>query len=67
MATKKMIIKEIERLPEPLIDEILDYIRFLKKKKAGHVRETALASEYSLGRDWLRPEEDEAWRDLSFD
>jgi len=27
-------------------------------------RETAIASERALARDWLRPEEDEAWKDL---
>jgi len=26
--------------------------------------ELALASEMSLKKDWLRPEEDEAWKDL---
>jgi hypothetical protein len=26
--------------------------------------ETAIASETSLKKDWLKPEEDEAWRDL---
>ena len=33
--------------------------RFSKEKI-----ETALASESSLRKDWMRPEEDEAWQDL---
>ena|SRR5829696_5050442 len=31
---------------------------------ATEAHETALLSERVLARDWLRPEEDEAWRDL---
>jgi len=64
VVTREVIIKEIEKLPEPVLNEILNFIRFLKSKKSKQVMETAIASESSLGKDWLKPEEDEAWQDL---
>jgi len=63
MITKELILNEIEKIPEPLLKEVLDFIRFLKTKSVEGV-ETAIASESSLRKDWLRPEEDEAWTDL---
>jgi len=64
MTKRELVIKELEQLPEPLLDEVLDFVRFLKGKGAKERLETALLSEPVLARDWLRPEEDEAWRDL---
>jgi hypothetical protein len=61
MNLKEVIIREIEEAPDSLLDEILDFIRFLKAEK---MMETATMSEFSLKKDWLRPEEDEAWQDL---
>jgi hypothetical protein len=55
---------EIEGVPEPLAAEILDFVRFLKAKAAAERFELALVSESTLSKDWLRPEEDQAWRDL---
>ena len=64
MSTKEQLLNEIDQTPEPLLAEILDFVQFLKSKTLGSARETALASEAVLARNWLRPEEDEAWRDL---
>ena len=64
MEEKELIAKEIENIPEPYLIEILDFIRFLKTKALEQKMELALASEVSLKRDWLKPEEDEAWKDL---
>lgn len=64
MREKEAVIREIEDLPATLLDEVLDFARFLKRKAAQETVETARLSEQVLGRDWLRPEEDEAWRDL---
>lgn len=61
---KELVIAEIEDLPTPFLQEVLDFVRFLKGKVARERLETALLSEPALSRDWLRPEEDEAWRDL---
>ncbi|MBL7118052.1 MAG: DUF2281 domain-containing protein [Candidatus Syntrophoarchaeum sp.] len=64
MAVKEVILKEIERVPEHYLAEILDFIRFLAAKSVEERMETAIASETSLKKDWLKSEEDEAWRDL---
>lgn len=64
MEEKELIAKEIENIPEPYLIEILDFIRFLKMKALEQKMELALASEVSLKKDWLKPEEEEAWKDL---
>ena len=64
MSKLDTLIKEVAQIPEPMLDEILDFVRFLKLKNIQEKHETALASEPALKKDWLKPEEDEAWRDL---
>ena len=64
MEVKKLILKEIERVPEEYLVEVLDFIRFLEAKVLEEGVGTAIASETSLKKDWLRPEENEAWQDL---
>ncbi|HEO65408.1 MAG TPA: DUF2281 domain-containing protein [Spirochaetes bacterium] len=64
MSKKEMLLNEIEQVPEPLLDEVLDFIHFLKTKIVRERLDTAIASESSLRKDWMRPEEDEAWQDL---
>lgn len=62
--TKDIIIKELRDIPDDVASEILDYIQFLKIKKSKEKTLTHFASEESLAKYWLRPEEDEAWKDL---
>jgi len=64
MGKKQTIIKEIGTIPEPFLDEVLDFIRFIKTKIAKEKLDITLASESSLKKDWQRPEEDEAWKNL---
>jgi hypothetical protein len=64
MEVKELIVQKIESVPEPYLMEILDFVRFLETKALEQRMGTALASETSLRKDWMRPEEDEAWRDL---
>lgn len=64
MTQKDILLKEIENIPDELLKETLDYLRFLKFKRQNEILETALLSESSLKKDWLRPEEDEAWKNL---
>ena len=59
-----MILKEIEVFPEPYLEELLDFVRFLKDKAMKTRMGSAILSESVLSRDWLNPEEDEAWKDL---
>jgi len=64
MSKKESLLSEIERIPEPLLDEVLDFVQFLKAKTIQERLGTAIASESSLNKDWLKPEEDEAWQAL---
>jgi hypothetical protein len=64
METKDIIQREIESFPEPYLEEILDFILFLKGKASNKKLEMAIISEPTLSKDWLTPEEDEAWKDL---
>ena len=64
MNKKDLIAKEIEQVPEPLLEEVLDFVQFLKSRRMQEKLEIGLLSESSLKKDWLRPEEDEAWGDL---
>ena len=64
MSKKEQLIAEIDTLPEPLLQEVLDFVEFLWTKCAADSTELAVASESSLKKDWLRPEEEAAWQDL---
>ena len=64
MHSKDLIIQEIEQMPDFLLDEVLDFLQFLKTKHLQEKVEDSMLSESSLSKDWLTPEEDEAWRDL---
>ena len=60
------IVVEASRLetPEPLLKEVLDFVRFLNVRSKSGGSEMLMASETALGKDWLLPEEDEAWKEL---
>jgi hypothetical protein len=64
MSNREAVIKEIEQIPEPFLEEVLDFVHFLKAKIIKERLDTAIASESSLKKDWLKPEEDEAWQSL---
>ncbi|MDJ0674035.1 MAG: DUF2281 domain-containing protein [Calothrix sp. MO_167.B42] len=64
MNIKEQLLQEIERVPEPLLQEVLDFIQFLQNKHQQEKLEITLLSEYSLQKDWLKPEEEAAWQDL---
>jgi hypothetical protein len=64
MSKRELLLNEIEQVPESFLDEVLDFIHFLKTKIIKEKLETAIASESSLKKDWLRSEEDEAWQSL---
>ncbi|EOD01716.1 DUF2281 domain-containing protein [Caldisalinibacter kiritimatiensis] len=68
MINRETIVKKIEKLPPHLLQEVADYIDFIIYKRSKYknfkVDDITLASEKSLAKDWLRPEEDEAWEDL---
>jgi len=64
VSIKEALIAEIEDMPEALLFEVLQFVHFLKWRSRREVLEVTLLSEAALAKDWLTPEEDEAWRDL---
>ena len=64
MTKKELLISEIEHSPESLLDEMLDFFLFLKTKISKEKLGVSISSETSLKKDWLKPEEDEAWQSL---
>lgn len=64
MTTKEALLKELESAPEPVLREVLAFLTLLEAKVLPAGAQTALASESVLGRDWSKPEEDAAWKDL---
>lgn len=51
MNKKELIAKEIEHVSEPLLEEVLDFVRFLKSKRMQEKLEISLLSESSLKKD----------------
>lgn len=64
MSTKELLLNEIENAPEPLLSEVLNFFHFLKAKTIREKLDIAVMSESSLEKDWLKPEEDTAWKNL---
>ena len=68
MIDREKLVKKIEELPLYLLEEVAEYISYVesKNKRENSVKsdDITLASEKSLAKDWLKPEEDEAWEDL---
>ena len=64
MDRKETLVREVEDLPTAFLQEVLDFVQFLKVKATQEHPGMALLSESALRKDWLKPEEDEAWRSL---
>ena len=65
MNTRQFLRKEIETVPDALVEEILRFVGVLKERNLPALsRELLNASESALARDWLREEEDIAWKNL---
>jgi hypothetical protein len=61
---KELLLIEIEQLPDTVVEEVIDFAKFLKRKALQDNLGTAVASESSLKKDWLLPKEESAWQDL---
>ena len=64
MNAKELLLKEVENIPEFILEEVWNFLLFLKFKYNKDKLETSLLSESSLEKDWLKLEEDEAWQNL---
>lgn len=71
ITTREKLKQELQHIPDDLLGELHEYMKYLQYKKH-HASspadtasmETAYASETVLGKDWNSPEEDQAWQDL---
>ena len=57
------ILRELKKLPEDTMDEILDFVKFLKIRD-GDAADAYIESESPLEEDWSEQEEEKAWQDL---
>lgn len=64
IADKEVLQKLIDKLPERDLEKVADFVGYLTMKREKKVQDITLASQKSLAKDWLKPEEDEAWADL---
>jgi hypothetical protein len=64
MTARESLLQTLEELPDECLRELAEHASRLRLKLAHEQVPTALASQAVLAADWLRPEEDEAWRDL---
>ncbi len=63
MSKRELIVRELDRVPDRDLDTLLAFLRSLREGEAERAL-PALAAESSLAKDWLTPEEDEAWANL---
>ena len=64
MSMRELLMDEIKEVPEPFLREVLAFVHFIRAKSACENLDIAVMSESSLGKDWLKPEEDDAWQSL---
>ena len=64
MNEKEIIVRELDRVPNSLLPKVLEFVKSVQDKSQIEQLETTLLSEAALAKDWLTPEEDEAWQDL---
>jgi hypothetical protein len=64
MNAKELLLKEVDNIPEFILEEVWDFLQFLKVKYDIDKLESSLLSESALQKDWLKSEEDEAWQNL---
>ena len=58
---REELISELRAAPERVVEETLDFVRFVTARARADKFATAIASETVLKRDWDTPEEDAAW------
>lgn len=65
LATLAAIQQRLGELHEDELETVLDFVtRLIRRPADDSARQTALASEALLRREWDTPEEDEAWASL---
>jgi hypothetical protein len=63
MSNREYLAREVMEEPEPIIDKLVDYLHLLKSKTFTPNYDSLLLSYPTLAKDWLSPEEEQAWKD----
>ena len=63
MSKTELIARELESLPEHDLDRVLVFLRSLNEEHS-EAQVILGAAQSSLAKDWLTPEEDQAWANL---
>ena len=61
MIKKQKIIQGIEEIPEFILTIILNCIELMESHEQYEVSDSLLLSEFSLTKDWLTKDEEQAW------
>ena len=61
---KEELFRKLNEVSDFLLEQISDFIEFLKARMVRERFEATLLRGSSLAKDWLKPEEDNAWKDL---
>lgn len=66
ISTRERLKQELQHIPDELLGELHEYMKYLqyKKRNKSSSMDTAYASEVVLGKDWNSSEEEQAWQDL---
>lgn len=65
MTVRDKIIREVDDLPEEMLPDVLKLLREVRVRVGIARSPCAILAESALAKDWLTPEEDEAWAYLS--
>lgn len=64
MSKKELLIRELDQLPESILDELGNYLHYIQFRRAHEEKECQKASlswAESVFSEWLEPTEEEAW------
>ncbi len=63
---KKKVDTYLDKISDDYLNEVLNFLKFLELKQTQSIQDktSMLLSEDSLAKEWLTPEEEEAWKDL---
>ena len=64
MSNRSVLLREIETLPAACLNEVVNFLAWVKHRELSKVPDPMLLSESVLSKDWNTPEEEEAWAHL---
>jgi hypothetical protein len=62
--TRELLLQEIDQMPEELLEQVLNFARFLNLKHLPDTRIASIMSESTFTEEPISFPEEEAWRDV---